>query len=120
MSDIDQTGDQADGDTGDRIDWSATAVPLSQRFGDPYFSLQGGLAEEQDGLPDFRREVYISAYGEGWALYCESLGKELGLYTNPYQHMGALSDEIHRAIRLVVDGQGDDDQPFRGQRLFTA
>jgi uncharacterized protein (DUF885 family) len=58
---------------------------------------------EDTALPTFRRFKWYGAYGEGWALYCESLGKELVLYTNPYQHMGALGDEIHRAIRLVVD-----------------
>ena len=52
---------------------------------------------------NFRKFNWFGAYGEGWALYTESLGKELGLYTDPYQYMGALGDEIHRAIRLVVD-----------------
>jgi uncharacterized protein (DUF885 family) len=61
------------------------------------------LQAEDTTLPKFRRFLWYGAYGEGWALYTESLGKELGLYTDPYQYMGALGDEIHRAIRLVVD-----------------
>jgi len=69
----------------------------------PGHHYQGSLQMEDTSLPVFRRFKWYGAYGEGWALYCESLGKELGLYTNPYQHMGALGDEIHRAIRLVVD-----------------
>lgn len=69
----------------------------------PGHHYQGSLQMEDTLLPTFRRFKWYGAYGEGWALYCESLGKELGLYTNPYQHMGALGDEIHRAIRLVVD-----------------
>jgi uncharacterized protein (DUF885 family) len=69
----------------------------------PGHHYQSSLQMEDTSLPAFRRFKWYGAYGEGWALYCESLGKELGLYTNPYQHMGALGDEIHRAIRLVVD-----------------
>lgn len=69
----------------------------------PGHHYQSSLQMEDTLLPTFRRFKWYGAYGEGWALYCESLGKELGLYSNPYQHMGALGDEIHRAIRLVVD-----------------
>ena len=69
----------------------------------PGHHYQSSLQMENDQLPKFRRFIWYGAYGEGYALYCESLGKELGLYTDPYQHMGALGDEIHRAIRLVVD-----------------
>jgi uncharacterized protein (DUF885 family) len=69
----------------------------------PGHHYQMSLQSENDKLPKFRRFIWYGAYGEGYALYCESLGKELGLYTDPYQHMGALGDEILRAIRLVVD-----------------
>jgi uncharacterized protein (DUF885 family) len=69
----------------------------------PGHHYQMSLQMEDTLLPLFRRFAWYGAYGEGWALYSESLGKELGLYTDPYQYMGALGDEIHRAIRLVVD-----------------
>ncbi|XOV93576.1 MAG: DUF885 family protein [Bacteroidota bacterium] len=69
----------------------------------PGHHYQISLTQESEVLPMFRKTLWYSGYGEGWALYAESLGKELGLYTDPYQYFGALSAEIHRAIRLVVD-----------------
>ncbi|QIX60252.1 DUF885 domain-containing protein [Hymenobacter sp. BT18] len=69
----------------------------------PGHHYQTSLQQENESLPKFRRFAWYGAMGEGWALYTESLGKELGLYTDPYQRMGALGDEMHRAVRLVVD-----------------
>lgn len=69
----------------------------------PGHHFQISLQQENNELPDFRKFNWFGAYGEGWALYTESLGKELGLYTDSYQYFGMLGNEMHRAVRLVVD-----------------
>ena len=70
----------------------------------PGHHLQGSLNNELgDSIPKFRRNLYLSAYGEGWGLYCEFLAEEMGMYTTPYEHFGKLTYEMWRACRLVVD-----------------
>jgi uncharacterized protein (DUF885 family) len=69
----------------------------------PGHHYQVSLQQENERIPKFLRFIWYGSYGEGWALYCESIGRELGLYAQPEQYLGALGDEMHRAIRLVVD-----------------
>ena len=69
----------------------------------PGHALQLALAAEQRGQPAFRRDSYISAYGEGWGLYSEYLGNEMGIYSTPYERFGYLTYQMWRAARLVVD-----------------
>jgi len=69
----------------------------------PGHAFQGPLSAENTTLKPFRRNTYISAYGEGWALYAERLGDEMGFYRTPYERFGMLSYQMWRAARLVID-----------------
>lgn len=70
----------------------------------PGHHLQNALTQELgDSIPQFRRSMYVNAFGEGWGLYCEYLAAEMGMYTTPYERFGQLTYEMWRACRLVVD-----------------
>lgn len=76
---------------------------LALHEGVPGHHTQMMLASEMENLPGFRNNLYLSAFGEGWALYCEYLGKEAGIYQTDYEEFGRLTYEMWRACRLVVD-----------------
>jgi uncharacterized protein (DUF885 family) len=81
----------------------APVEAVSYHEGIPGHHLQISIAQELTGLPEFRKQSYYTAFTEGWALYSERLGKEIGFYQDPYNDYGRLEADIWRAIRLVVD-----------------
>ena len=84
-----------------RASWSMESLVIHEAM--PGHHLQIARARELPELPNFRRAYFNSGYGEGWALYAESLGTDLGMYTTPYTRYGYLTSEMFRACRLVVD-----------------
>jgi uncharacterized protein (DUF885 family) len=103
--------------------YNLTALTLHESA--PGHAFQIPLALEHKEQPEFRQHTYLSAYGEGWALYCEWLGQEMGMYETPYDRFGMLNYQIWRAARLVVDtgihAQGwSRDQALDYLRQYTA
>jgi uncharacterized protein (DUF885 family) len=94
----------------------APVEAVSYHEGIPGHHLQISIAQELTGLPEFRKQSYYTAYTEGWALYSERLGKEVGFYQDPYSDYGRLEADIWRAIRLVVD-TGVHSQHWTRQRM---
>lgn len=84
-----------------RPKWAMESLYLHEAIPGHHFQI--ALQQENEAIPQFRRFARFTAYSEGWGLYAETLGKEIGVYTDPYQYFGALNGELWRAIRLVVD-----------------